>query len=770
MDERFGLITTSMEQVPLSGVCVTGEIVGRGARVKVAQRFRNAERAAVEAVYRFPLPESGAICGFRALVDGRRIAGAVEEREKAFEIYDKAVSEGHGGFLLDQERPNIFTMSVGNLAPGAEAVVEIEYALLLDQDGPETRFTLPTTIAPRYVPADMGDEGGIPAGDPVHPVYADRVPYGLAISLSVHDAASVESVASPSHAIRVAMGAGRIGVSFTGGEARMDRDFVLTISRRVDGALRAWHVGDGKRTYVQMDLSVAAEEAAAGAGREGRRGKEIVFLLDCSGSMQGDSIGQARRALDVCLKALASGSTFNIVRFGSTFESLFPRPEAYGERTLGEALGWLSRVDADLGGTEVLPPLRNVYGSPLAGDMERNVILLTDGEVGNEAEVAALVRANAEGTRFFCIGIGAGPNEHLIRSLARAGRGGSAFIFPGERIEPKMLSLFQAVLEAQLSNLRIEWGAACVQAPSDPTVLSGQASTVFARMDGEPAAEVRVFAELAGRPVAWTVPLAAAEAGSPPIPVLWARERIRELEETQGDAGRRGSRQELIALSKELGLLSRETSYVAVEEREEKDRTTGEVVLRKVPSLVTVGWHGRGSLAGAGATTGMAQAAMSCMPAPAPMTGLLRTVGVKADGKRKASMRRDARPGTPLAMALGDADDTGLLLRLLSLQRAGGGFDLDRETAAALGLDWTTFEAACRNAAGPPEEVLCALGTAVVLEVLARRFGGRKGEWAAAVRKSRDWLARSVKERALAVGGAAPQDWAGGFVKDGGRA
>ena len=158
---------------------------------------------------------------------------------------------------------------------------------------------------------------------------------------------------------------------------------------------RAWRYTDARGTWVQLDLSPDEVETGAEARRE------VIFVLDCSGSMGGDSIAQAKRALEVCLKALETGCSFNVVRFGSSFQSLFPHPREYGERSLGEALGWLKAVEADLGGTEVLAPLSHVYQSPVAQGVARSVILLTDGEVGNEAEVMSLVRTHAAGTRFF---------------------------------------------------------------------------------------------------------------------------------------------------------------------------------------------------------------------------------------------------------------------------------------------------------------------------------------------------------------------------------
>ena len=231
MSDVFGLISQGSHPVPLQGVRVSGSILGRGARVKVAQRFRNEEAGAIEAVYRFPLPESAAVCGFTAVVGGRRISGAVEEREKAFEMYDDALARGDGAFLLDQERPNIFTLSVGSLPAGAEAVVEIEYVALLDQRGREVRFSLPTTISPRYLAGSTPDEDGIPASERIHPEYAASVPCGLFVEIAVRGASSVESVESPSHPVNIAMGKGNgdeITVRFASDVVRMDRDFVLT--------------------------------------------------------------------------------------------------------------------------------------------------------------------------------------------------------------------------------------------------------------------------------------------------------------------------------------------------------------------------------------------------------------------------------------------------------------------------------------------------------------------------------------------------------------
>src|SRR3990170_6403234 len=183
-----GLVTadTKATPVPLTAVRVEGNIAGRGEKVKIVQSFKNGENQPIEAVYKFPLPEGGAVCGFKAIIGEKIIEGDIEEREKAFELYDEALSKGHGAILLDEERPNIFTLSVGNLKPGATAIIEIEYVTLLETTGSGIRFFLPTTISPRYIPDGTQDDNGIPVDNQVNPVYSSTVPYGLSLLLTLH--------------------------------------------------------------------------------------------------------------------------------------------------------------------------------------------------------------------------------------------------------------------------------------------------------------------------------------------------------------------------------------------------------------------------------------------------------------------------------------------------------------------------------------------------------------------------------------------------------
>ncbi|MBD3261414.1 MAG: hypothetical protein GF334_06970 [Candidatus Altiarchaeales archaeon] len=194
------LVTPDGGEIPLQGVMIEGHIAGTHARITVKQRFKNKEDKDLEAVYTFPLQENSAVCGFSAKVGDRIIEGVVDEKEKAFETYDDAMAEGHGAFLLDQERPNIFTTSVGNLKPKTEVEVSITYVSPLTFEDKALRVMIPTTISPRFVPYDPV-EVGQPDSEKINPPTQDSVPYGFNLNLTVEMGSKITEVVSPSHKI-----------------------------------------------------------------------------------------------------------------------------------------------------------------------------------------------------------------------------------------------------------------------------------------------------------------------------------------------------------------------------------------------------------------------------------------------------------------------------------------------------------------------------------------------------------------------------------------
>lgn len=737
------------EPIPLEGVSVEATIRDYGARVVVSQRYRNLESRPIEAVYKFPLDEGAAVCGFEAEIDGRRLSGRVEEREKAFAVYDDALAAGHGSYLLDEERADVFTASVGNLPPGQSVVLRITTVSELPLEGDAIRFTLPTTISPRYAPAEDRAGVGPTEAERVSPPYALQVPYGLSLAVDVETSAALRSVESPTHPIAVELDGRRAKVRLSARETALDGDFVLKIA-----------LGEAQQPHALVERGADGAAYALLSFRPRFEAKavpsEVVFLVDRSGSMQGTSIAEARNALQLCLRSLRPGSFFNVVGFGSRCQALFPESRPYDDASLAAASAHVRQLEADLGGTELLPALELVLGAKPREGMVRQLFVLTDGELSNTDAVIELARRHASHARVFTFGIGAGASHHLVKGLARAGEGEAEFIAPGERVEGKVLRQLSRALSAALTDVTVDWGGLAVeQAPHlAPPVFDGGRVLVFARLDAPQPATVRLKAKGpdGALELALSIEPSSAVEGSL-LATLWARRRIRDLEEGVSALHlAHGSRQErakpssdlvkdaVVRLGTAYGLVSRYTSYVAVEEREAP--VAGEPALRKVKVAITRGWHGIGvpGLAdGAGLPQLAARAACRSISGPdAPVRVLASAADGFARSRRAMAPPRpaDGRPGDRLRP----------LDRLVALQSADGSWDLTPGLAAAIGLAPQALVSA-RQAAGPagcdPRRLHRSLATALALAWLERECSESADEWRLVAQKAVDWLEQS---------------------------
>ncbi len=386
-------------------------------------------------------------------------------------------------------------------------------------------------------------------------------------------------------------------------------------------------------------------------------------------SRGGESIAEAKKALKIAVKALKPGMLFNIYLFGSTFKSLYPESRACSEKTLREALKYINQASADMGGTEILGPLMDIYGNIPVQGIHRDIILITDGEVGNESEVMGLVKRNAGHTKVYTVGIGSGPNEFFIKGVARASGGVSEMVAPMEKIEPKIVRLFTNALAGRIEDIRISWDAEVSQAPETPVLFLGQPCSLFTRL--KDASREVVSVKISGRTMngakEWIVDIKPVTENGLPVSKLWAKARIRDLEEGQGSTS--GSRQqervdrrieqEVIGLSKKYGIISGKTSFVGVDERPESERSTNEVVFVKVPGMLTKGWGGLQDRED--------QLVDYSMAGPIP----------DIIGERPCYLRKEAPDP---------------LQGILSLQRDNGGFDSGRELAESMRLSHSDVE------------------------------------------------------------------------------
>jgi Ca-activated chloride channel family protein len=770
--DRTGLISKDDAPVALAGVAVTADVSGLCAKVTVAQRYINREAQPIEAVYVFPLDEGAAVCGFEAIIDGTLVVGEVKEREEAFRMYDDAMEAGHGAYLLDQERPDVFQASVGNLPPGTEVLLKITYVTELDVDSGALRFVVPTTVSPRYAPQIDRVGVGRPDAEALNPQVAWSVPYGLELSVRVAMPDGITRVESPSHPISIATEESGVVVSLAQQQAALDRDFVLAVSASALQVPRAWlERSDDGQQAVAVAFVPRLDATPTPA--------EVIFLIDRSGSMGGSSIEEVKNALQLCLRSMMAGCRFNIVGFGSTHESLFTESRSYDQASLAAASAHVASLRADLGGTEILPALQDVL-EQRHSNLPRQVVVLTDGQVTNTDAVIALVRAHAAHTRVFSFGIGAGSSRHLVRGIARAGGGCAEFIAPGERVEPKVVRVFNRLLTPALTDVRMNWGGlSVVAAPSDaPPVFAGARLVLYGFVERAQSATLRLTAVAPSGPVNFDVPLDADRAALGTIvSTLAARARIRELEEGPAWLSARGSRQtrsqtsdpkrEIIDLAVRYTLISRETSFVAIERRERP--VHGDVQLRRIPIALTSGWGGL-QLRGRRVAMALAAPPMAVPEASAsfgdgqspwvtrPIVRSTPTAGAQGLISRMADLipgrhKTDSDERLP-EFAVTQTGVTGRqerarketeaararMLAVVSLQRADGSWDLTEEFARALGQPLDMLQVAQAGASGEANEIRRAWATALALHWLKVNAAALADEWRLIANKARHWL------------------------------
>jgi Ca-activated chloride channel family protein len=585
-------------QVPLQNVTLEAEVLDIACSMTITQEYRNTEKKAVEAVYCFPVEEGAAVYDFEIKTGGRTLRGVVEERDKAFETYDRAIDEGDASFLLDQESGDILFISVGNIKPEQDVTVCIRYVKQLSIVDGIVRLQIPTTVSPRYVPA-----GTDPLkADRITPDYDLEVPYRFRISVKLRTAFA-EEVTSPSHKIKTRREGDYIIVCLEEETVELDRDFVLEITAGSSDkpvCIRSTHENGDTACIFRF-----IPDFNDPPGEEIRK-SEIIFVLDCSGSMQGTSITEAKEALELSLRALSEKEYFNIFRFGSGYESFSPQSMDYSSKSLDQALQFLRGIDADMGGTEIYSPLEHICSLPVRRGYRRDVVLITDGEVANPDEVIQLVNSSVEknpSLRFFTFGIGYGASHYLVKGIARAGRGKCEMVMPGEKIQPKVLRQLSRMGQPCMTDISLSFESA----DSDnretlPPLYEGDSYTLHNKLNNvKKSAMVILSGKYLGKGQSWTTGIV--DAGNDnTIPVLWAMSRIERLKtrgvggSNQKDRQQKRIRNEITRLGLQYNLLTDYTSFVSVEKRKGDKKELGRPEYRRIPVMMTRDWHGISSL------------------------------------------------------------------------------------------------------------------------------------------------------------------------------
>lgn len=443
-------------------------ITGVTNRVRVEQTFTNPSNDWVEGVYVFPLPEDSAIDHLTLFVDGRIIDGQIKERKEAKKIYNKAKNEGKKAAIIEQQRPNIFTTSVANIPPGGTIKIAIEYqqAVLIRDESFSIRF--PMTIGDRYIP-------GVPISTPydsmgvipnthtvkdaskITPPTSKHVDRPLSININLKAGFDLESIESSYHAIQVdEINNLTKRIKLTNDTTQADRDFVLNwrANKGLQPDVAIFTQQKGEDNYLMLMATPPKLEAF----KKSNTPREVVFIIDSSGSMGGGSMTQAKSALHRAIQRLKPTDRFNIIDFDSKFDPLFYNPMPAIYMNIKRGAWFVNNLDAD-GGTMALGAIKYALESRdiRSNDYLRQIIFITDGHVGNEQDLFRVVRESMHDDRIFTIGIGSAPNSYLMTKMADLGRGTFTYIGSNSEVEDKMLKLFDKLESPALTNIDIQF-------------------------------------------------------------------------------------------------------------------------------------------------------------------------------------------------------------------------------------------------------------------------------------------------------------------------
>lgn len=593
-----GALMTEVEgksvPMPLKHTEVRAAVSGYVGSVEVVQQFQNPYSSKIEAVYVFPLPHNAAVNEFIMTIGERHIRGIIRERQEAEQIYQEAKRQGYVASLLTEERPNVFTQSVANIEPGREIDVTIKYFHTLDYVDGWYEFVFPMVVGPRFNPPVQTDgigaapRGGAGAsGQKTEVQYlkpGERNGHDVSLKLEVDAGVVIEEFQCRTHDVsHEAASPHQLTVALQPHDHIPNRDFVLryrVAGDRIKSSLLTQR--DERGGYFSLMLY-----PPAGLKNFSRQPLELVFVLDCSGSMHGVPLAQAKAAVARALQLLRPEDSFQLINFSTSASQLGPRPLVATPENLALGLQYLRELNAD-GGTMMIEGIKAALNFSHDPERLRFVCFLTDGYIGNENEILGEIHRRLGETRIFSFGAGSAVNRYLLDHMAKAGRGAVAYLNPRDDGAKVMDDFFARISHPGLTDIAIDWGTMRVSEifpRATPDLFVGRPVILTGRFQGEAGAPIRVSGQVGGERVEFAVPL---EADAPPaahpgLPSVWARMKIADLADESTYAPNAELPGQIKQVALDYGLLSAFTAFVAVDSTCQTEGAEGTTVPVAVP-------------------------------------------------------------------------------------------------------------------------------------------------------------------------------------------
>lgn len=561
--------------LPLKHTDVQAAILGYIGTVDVTQQYHNPYESKIEAVYVFPLPHNAAVREFVMTIGERRIRGIIRERAEAEEIYRQARSQGYAASLMTQERPNIFTQSVANIEPGKAIDIHIRYFHTLAYDDGWYEFVFPMVVGPRFNPPGSTDGVGAVArggqgasGQSTEVQYlkpGERSGHDISLTATIDAGVAIEELRCTTHAVAVAQQEvpERAEVKLSQLDTIPNRDFVLrykVTGGRVKSSMMTAQTERGGYFTLMLFPPDSLRQLQ-------RMPLELVFVLDCSGSMSGEPIAQAKTAIERALKHMRPDDTFQLIRFSNNASQLGPRPIPATPENVRKGLAYLRSLEG-MGGTMMIEGIKAALDFEHDPRRLRFVCFMTDGYIGNEVEILGEVHKRIGASRIFSFGVGTSSNRYLLDHMAKIGRGAVAYLDLKDSATEVMDRFFERISHPAMTDLEIDWAgmkASDVYPARSPDLFVGRPVILTGRCDGAVPPVVRVRGRIGDGVQTLEVPVSGSDAAATALPAVWARMKIADLGDRatyQRDGDLPG---QIRTVALEYGLMSAYTAFIAVD-------------------------------------------------------------------------------------------------------------------------------------------------------------------------------------------------------------
>lgn len=572
-------------EVPLKHTNVNAEISGMISDVEVTQIYYNTFQDPIEAIYVFPLPNDAAVYSMTMKIGNRTINGVIKEREEAKEIYEQAKAEGKRTSLLEQERPNIFTQSVANIMPGDEVIITIKYVNELKYDNGTYEFVFPMVVGPRYIPGDqIGKQGTgwsydtnkVPDASRITPPVlkpTERSGHDISIEVSLNAGIPIEYIRSKSHKITADnIDDSSAEITLSSLDSIPNKDFILEYDVAGDKPEYGLLIHKGQEEKEGFFTLIFQPPKIPDANEI--TPKEMIFVVDTSGSMSGFPVETAKAAMREAISRMNPGDSFQILRFSETASGMSPLPLPNTPENVQKGLKFVDEMQGS-GGTRMIEGIKAALSYPEDPKRMRIVFFMTDGYIGNEDEILAAIQDNLGEARIFPLGVGSSVNRYLIDNMAKLGKGTAQYVRQDENPTQAVQKFYDRISSPILTDISIDWGALNVEdiyPQQIPDMFSSKPVVIHGKFLSTGSDLVEIKGKLGGRETSIGIPVKFEdEEEHSALPLVWARNKIADLMDQMNHGEEKDIVDEITRLGLEYSLMTKYTSFVAVEEVVQED-------------------------------------------------------------------------------------------------------------------------------------------------------------------------------------------------------